>query len=631
MKIKLLDTQTIPEYTLSIKLKGVVVVGRFSDLSVYRDIVKSKDFIKVFIGSILIPLGLIIKIYSDDIWNVVLLLSIIVNGLPIIKEAITGIIKRKVNVDELVSIAIIACIVNGYFLEGAIVSAIMVIGALIEETVSDSARKEIEKLISLTPDDAIVDLNGVETKMNIQNISIGNLVVIKAGEIFPLDGVVIEGFTTVDESSITGESLPVSKDIGSNVSAGTMNLNGYVKFKVTKIGEDSTIKKVIKLIESAENSDMDSNRIVDKYAGWFTPIILSFAIVTYIVTRDISRATTVLIVGCPCSFLLTGPVTTVAAIGRAAKAGILVKGGKYLERVAVADAIYLDKTGTLTEGTPKVVSIQAFNGFSESEVITYASAVERGSNHPLANAIIIKSKEMETPIEEAVEIETIPGNGIRGLLNKKSIFVGIGSDRNKDGHTTVEVRLDSTIIGEIALHDTPRPGAAKMLEEVKKLGIDNLTIISGDQEHAVKSVANQIGATDYHFRLKPEDKLNKVKDFNGKSLIYLGDGINDAPALKASDTGIAMGLRGSDVALETADIVLLNDRLDKIPFLIRLSRSMTKTIKANIILSFGINIISIIAASLGLLTPILGAISHNIGSILVVMISASLALIKEDR
>lgn len=607
------------------------MVGRFSDLSVYRDIVKSKDFVRVFIGTILIPVGFIVKNYADNLINILLILSIVINGLPIVKTAILGIIKRKINVDELVSIAIIACLVNGYYLEGAIVSAIMVIGALIEEAVSDSARKEIEKLISLSPDYAIVDMDGIETRMNIQDISIGNLIIVKAGEIFPLDGVLTEGITSVDESSITGESLPVSKDIGCAVSAGTMNINGFVKFKVTKIGEDSTINRVIKLIESAEGGKIDSSRIVDKYASWFTPVILLIAIGTYIITRDVTRSTAVLIVGCPCSFLLTGPVTTVAAIGRAARAGIIVKGGRYLEKVAIADAVYFDKTGTLTEGTPKVVSLNPSNDFNEEDLLTYASAVERGSNHPLAGAILIKSKEFNVPVIDVDNIETIPGIGIRGLWNSTTIFVGVGSDHNSEGYTSVEVKLDNKVVGEILLHDSPREGAEKVLNDIKDLGIDDLVIISGDQEYAVRSVAKSIGATDYHFRLKPGDKLNKVKNFKGHSLIYLGDGINDAPALKASDAGIAMGLRGSDIALETADIVLLNDRLDKIPFLIRLSRRMTKTIKINIFLSFGINMVSIIAAFMGLLTPILGAISHNLGSILVVLISSSLALIKEDR
>lgn len=607
------------------------MVGRYSDLSVYKDILKSEDFIKVLLGSLLIPFSFIFRIYSVKIMSIILISSILINGLPIIKDAIIGIFKLKVNVDELVSIAIVACVVNGYYLEGAIVCAIMVIGALIEETVSDSARKEIEKLIALTPDEAVVELAGIETMMKITEIQIGHIIIIKAGDVFPLDGVIFSGSTSVDESSITGESLPVYKETGSSISAGTLNLNGFVKMEVTKKGEDSTISKVIKLIQSAENGKIDSDKIVDKYAAFFTPFILIFAIITYIVTKDISRATTVLIVGCPCSFLLTGPVTTVAAISRAAKAGIIVKGGKYLEKIAISKAVYFDKTGTLTTGKPSVISVYPHGDYTEYDVLKYAASIEIGSNHPLAGAILARAKELNTVFWEVKNSNNIPGLGIEGLIEDKHIFVGIGSCINDTGYTMVEVQIDSIVIGEIALYDSPRRDAAQMISMIKSLGIKDIAIISGDQGSAVKSVAEDIGINNFYSRLKPADKLNKVQELGGDNLIYVGDGINDSPALKAAGAGIAMGLNGADVALETADIVLMNNNLLKIPFLIKLSRRMTKTIKFNILLSFGINIASLIAASLGLLTPILGAISHNIGSILVVFISASLALIKENR
>lgn len=606
------------------------MVGRFSDLSTYKEIVKSKDFIRVFIGSILIPIALVLDGRINYLREGLLILSIIINGLPIVKEAFLGLIKKKVNVDELVSIAIAACLINGYYLEGAIVSAIMVIGALIEESVSDSARKEIEKLISIVPETGEVESDGKVVIKKIEDIVVGETVVIKSGEIIPLDGVVKSGNTWVDESSITGESIPVSKGLGSTVSAGTLNQQGFIKIEVTKVGEDSTINKVIKLVENAENSDIDSSRIVDKYAKWFTPVILLISVATYIVTRDITRATTVLIVGCPCSFLLTGPVTTVAAIGRAAKAGILVKGGKYLENAAKTDALYFDKTGTLTNGKPVVVSINNKLEYKKEDVIFYAATLEQASTHPLARSIIDRAKEMDIPLIEASEIENIPGTGIKGVVDGKSVFISMNTSTFDNSNSSVKVELDGTVIGTIDFNDDPRPEAKKMISKAKELGVSNFTILSGDHENAVKRIAEHIGATNYHFRLKPEEKLKIIREDGAFNSVFLGDGINDAPALKASATGIAMGLRGSDVALETADIVLMNDRLEKVPFLIKLSRKMTKTIKVNILISFGINLISLALASLGMLTPILGAISHNIGSILVVMLSASLALIKED-
>lgn len=615
------------------------MVGRYSNLSVYREIFRSRDFLRVSVGTVFIPVSMIVGrmtggisgISFKDISNALLIISIAINGLPIIKDAVFGILKKKINVDELVSIAIIACLINGFFLEGAIVSAIMIIGALIEEAVSDSARKAIEKLITMTPETAIVEVKGIELSIKADQLRAGDIVLVKSGEMIPADGVVIFGQTAVDESSLTGESIPVSRKVSDSVSAGTMNIHGFIKIKVTNTGKNSTLGKIITMIEAAESGKIESSRIVDKYASWFTPVILTIAGLTYILTKDISRATTVLIVGCPCSFLLSGPVTTVAAIARAARSGILVKGGKYLEHIAVADAFFFDKTGTLTEGVPKVILVESYESYSEKDILSFASAVEKGSCHPLAGAIINKSNELQYNVETASDITTLPGEGICGIITDKKIFVGVGSDQNKDGYTSVEIRVDDKIAGRIFLLDTARKAAQSTLAEIKTLGIENLTIISGDQEYAVKKIAQELGASNYHFRLKPEDKLNMVKKYSGKSLIYLGDGINDAPALKEADTGIVMGLRGSDVALETADIVLLNDRIDKIPFLIRLSRKMVKTIKVNIFISFTLNIAALTAAFLGVLSPIWGAVFHNLGSILVVFLSASLALIKEDR
>lgn len=606
------------------------MVGRFSDLSTYKEIVKSKDIIRVFIGSALIPIGLILNSHISYSRDVLLILSIIINGLPIVKEAVLGIIHKKVNVDELVSIAIIACVINFYFLEGAIVAAIMVVGALIEESVSDSARKEIEKLISIIPKIGNIEVNNQIVTKEINDIKTDEILIVKSGEIIPLDGVIISGITTVDESSITGEAIPVVKKLNSSVSAGTLNQQGFIKVKVTKIGEESTINKVIKLVQGAENGKIESARIVDNYAKFFTPVILTIAVITYLITKDITRSTTVLIVGCPCSFLLTGPVTTVAAIGRAAKAGILVKGGKYLEFTAVSTDIFVDKTGTLTSGTPIVESIESSGEYTKEEILLYAASLELTSTHPLAEAIIQMSKKTGIEPLEATEVVNMPGSGIKGIVNGKNVYIGISSTDLELENTSVAISINNIEVGHITFSDTPRPRAKNMVERVKTLGIKSFTILSGDHKKSVENIAAEVGATDYHSRLKPVDKLNIIKGSGNINSIFVGDGINDAPALKASTVGIAMGLRGSDIALETADIILINDNLEKIPFLIKLSRRMTKTIKLNIFISFIINIASITLASIGLLTPILGALSHNIGSILVVLISASLALIKED-
>jgi Zn2+/Cd2+-exporting ATPase len=316
------------------------MIGRHADLSIYREIFRSEDFIKASFGAFLIPLSFLLPkaqlalSINLGLLDIALLLSIAVNGLPIIVEAVKGVLNKEINVDELVSIAIIACVLNGNYLEGAVVSAIMVFGALVEEAVSDGARNAIRKLVEITPKTTMVEKDGKEIEVDIKKVLVGNIVVLKAGDTIGVDGTVIEGSTSVDESSITGESIPVQKTSGDQVFAGTLCTNGFIRIRADKVGKDSTIGRIIQLVEGAEQQKTRSGKIVDTYAAWFTPVILSVAALTYLLTGDITRAITVLIVGCPCSFLLASPVTTVAAIGRAAKAGIVVKGGKYLENIA---------------------------------------------------------------------------------------------------------------------------------------------------------------------------------------------------------------------------------------------------------------------------------------------------------
>ncbi|MFC1669292.1 heavy metal translocating P-type ATPase [Spirochaetota bacterium] len=617
------------------------MIGRHSDLSVYKEIFKSSDFIRIALGGIFILVGVgiseisafnsinIFGLNKTIIASILFITSVGINGIPIIIEAVGGIIKRKVNVDELVSIAIIACLINGNYLEASIVSFIMVFGALIEEAVSNSARKNIQGLIEISPDTAIVEVEGSEVEKPISELRIDDIVLVRAGDTIPVDGIITEGKTSVDESSLTGESIPVTREINSNVYAGTLNIDGFVKIKAEKIGEDSTFGKVIQLIKSAEQSEVPSARIVDKYAAWFTPVILSIAVITYLITRDINRSITVLIVGCPCSFLLAGPVSTVAAIGRAARAGLMIKGGEFLEKIAVAKGFYFDKTGTITEGKPKVVKIIETDSIGEKEIIGIAASIEYGSLHPLARAITEKAEEMKCQVLNAENIITEIGVGVKGNVNGKLVEVCSDSDCDDDGITYIAVKIDDEIVGKIGLFDEPRKNAADTINNIKKLGINDVSIMSGDQESAVNKIACDVGISSCDYRLKPHEKMDRIRSYTGGSLVYVGDGINDAPALKAADVGIAMGLRGSDAALETADVVLMNDKLQLLPFLIKLSRKMSSTIKINIAISLTINVASIIAGSIGLLTPVLGAISHNIGSILVVMLSASILLIKE--
>ncbi|TVM19998.1 cadmium-translocating P-type ATPase [Oceanidesulfovibrio indonesiensis] len=613
------------------------MIGRHGNLHVYRELFQSKDFYRVLAGALLIPIAYLFEntavpaAPSLSFGDVLLLASIAINGLPIIIEAAKGLMAREINVDELVSIAIIACIINGYYAEGAIVSAIMVIGALVEEAVSDSARNSIRALVEVTPETAVLEVRGAEKPVAVKDVKRGDILVIRAGDTIPVDGTVIEGGTSVNEASITGESIPIVKSLHDEVYAGTISVDGFIRVRAERVGEDSTIGRIIQMVQVAEQQKTESAKIVDKYATWFTPIILAIAALTYIVTKDISRAITMLIVGCPCSFLLASPVSTVAAIGRAAKAGILVKGGKYLEHIATASGYFFDKTGTITQGEPEIVEIHTTDGYSREGLLAVAAAIEKCSLHPLGIAIVETAESMSLELPKATEIHTVAGRGISGRIAEQYVEISTSQESDDRGYTNVDVIVDGDVCGTISFLDRPRKTAEKTIRELRAEGVDDILIISGDQLPSVRKVAQDVGIQQFYATQKPDEKLDKIKSYTKGEVVYIGDGINDAPALKAASIGIAMGLRGADVALETADIVLMNDRLDQLPFLIRLGRRMSRIIKINILLSFGINAVALVASFYGLLTPILGAITHNIGSVLVVCLATSISFTKESK
>ena len=613
------------------------MIGRHGKLNIYREIFASGDFIKTAIGGALIPLAFAVQsiqvqsLPDNSAMDLVLIISVCINGVPIIIEAVKGLYERKMNVDELVGIAIIACLINGNYLEAAIVSAIMVTGALIEEAVSDSARKAIKDLIKMSPDTAFLERQGEEVEVNVADIVKGDVVIVKPGEIIPVDGIIREGITGVDESSVTGEPIPKRKNPGDEVWAGTVSTDGFIRIIAEKVGEDSTMGKIVQMVTAAEQSRIKSSKIVDRYAAWFTPVILSAALITFFLTQEVTRAVTVLIVGCPCSFLLAGPVATVSAIGRAAKEGILIKGGIYLEIMAKATGVFFDKTGTLTKGKPEVKKIIPVDGLTETDLIETAAALERKTSHPLAAAIVDHALQMDIDIPEAKDVVTIPGTGIRGVVRGRKVDILTTDTFSESGYTTVKVKIDGEVRGYICLQDQARQEAKGAVMDLKAMGIADISVISGDQDSPVYHLCDEVGIEKSFARQSPEDKLNRITEYTKGPLVYIGDGINDAPALKASDTGVAMGLNGSDAALETADIVLMNDRLDKLGFLFSLSRTMCTVIRMNIAISFFVNLLSVIAGSMGWLTPIWGAITHNMGSILVVGLSASIGYFAKTK
>lgn len=628
------------------------MIGRFSHQGVYQELLQSREFHRTALAGVLALASFLwdkngmAPVYVSTI---LALSSVVLNGLPIVWGAIQGLMERRVNVDELVSIAIVASLIQGEFLTAAVVSFVMVLGSLIEQATSESARKAIQSLIDIAPETATIMVDGKEQTIPLELVQVGNLLLVKPGERIPVDGLVTKGITAVDESSMTGEPIPVEKTVGDNLSSGTLNQNGVIEMEATRVGDDTTLRKVVKLVVDAEAHKPKSVRIVDRYAQWFTPTILLCAGITWFATHDTSRAIAVLIVGCPCALILAAPTAIVATIGRAARAGILVKGGGYLEEVGRANVVLFDKTGTLTEGKPRVDSIVTADGVSRDDVLAKAASVEQHSTHPLARAVLKAAHYARVTVQHAEDMFTEIGLGVRAqvggrLVEVGSAYLGGGSMEvpialrshlesfKESGATPLVIYEERKPLAIMSVADHVRESAAGTIGNLKSLGINQVGILSGDHDKSVKRVADSVGITQFWSGLKPQDKLDAIEDLQQKNntVIFIGDGINDAPALTVANVGIAMGAAGAHVALETADIALMKDDISKIPFLIRLSRRMTTTIKWNIAFGMFFNVVAVVASGAGFLTPIMGAIVHNVGSVLVVLSSASLVFATDN-
>lgn len=628
------------------------MIGRFAERGVYRDLLISRDFMRVAsAGGLALASVLWDRIHggSTSVGLGLAWISVALNGLPIVWGAIRGIFRGEVNVDELVSLAIVASLIEGEVLTAAVVSFVMVFGSLVEAATSDSARKAIESLMTIAPDTATRLVAGVAETVRIDAIRLGDRLLVKPGDRIPVDAVVKVGVSAVDESSMTGEPIPKEKAPGDDVFAGTLNQNGVIEIEACRVGEDTTLGKVIKLVAEAEAHRPHSLTLIERYARWFTPAILTCAALAWLVTGDIQRAITVLIVGCPCALILAAPTAIVAAMGRAARAGILVRGGKYLEEAGRTDAVLFDKTGTLTEGKPRVAEIIPAEGVESDVVLACAASVEQGSTHPLARAVLKAAHYARVAVIHAESMAAEIGLGVRALVEGRLIEVGsaylCGGTANVPGPLQLRLReceatgatplivfRDKHPLGVISVADHIRPTARDTVTGLKMLGVERIGVLSGDHEIAARQVSESAGAKDVWWGMKPGDKLDVIRKLQaeGRVVMFVGDGINDAPALAASHIGVAMGAAGTHVALETADIALMHDDIAKIPFLIRLGRRMIAIIKWNIAFGLVFNALAVIASGSGYLTPIWGAIVHNIGSVFVVLLAASLAFTQED-
>lgn len=600
-----------------------------------------REIICLVIGGISLLFSLFdpISLPFDPAW-----LAIILCGVPIILEAIVGLVTVfDIKADVLVSLALIASVATGEDFAAGEVAFIMQLGALLEDLTVAKARAGIERLVQLTPQTARLVTDSGEKVIPAADVRVGDVLRVLPGESIPVDGVIISGETSVDQSVMTGESLPVDKSQGDEVSSGTVNRFGSFDMRATRVGEDSSIQRMVRLVQSADAGKAKIVGLADRWATWIVVIALSAAAITWAVTGEIIRAVTILVVFCPCALVLATPTAIMAAIGNATKHGFLVREGDALERLALVTHVCFDKTGTLTRGELRVQAVKSFiPGLSEDELYSLAAGAEVRSEHPLGRAVVDCCRAAALSVPESEGFEMLPGRGVSAVVSGRSVLAGraellreSGADVPEaleqaaenyadEGCTTIYLAVNGAAAGFIALADTLREDAETMIDGVKAAGVTPV-LLTGDHPGAANAIAGCVGITEVHAECLPEDKIRCIDDCHARGgVCMIGDGINDAPALKRADAGIAMGGVGSDIAIDAADIALVNDDISELPHLLRLSRRMMLTIKLNIAFSMCLNFLAIGLAIPGILDPVVGALVHNAGSVLVIANSALL-------
>ena len=626
---------------------------------------EKRDILFIVISIISVILSLI----GANLWRFDLIwIAVIFCGFPIFKEAIIGLYTEfDIKADVLVSIAIISSILIGELFAAGVIAIIMAIGGFLEEYTVSKTKAGIEKLIDLSPTKGTLIKNynlDSETELVIPAdlIRVGDILKVVPGEIIPVDGVIISGESSIDQSVMTGESIPIDKVVGDEVFSGTINLYGSFVMKATKKGEDSSLQKLIKLVESANPENAEVVKAADKWATFIVVIAFTCAILTLIFTGEIIRAVTILVVFCPCALVLATPTAIMASIGNLTNVGILVKEGISIEKLAKVDQIIFDKTGTLTYGKPVVTNVIPYDGnlddnlnmggndgVSEKDLIHLLASLESLSEHPLAKSIVKYYKEnYDEALEKVSDFEMIIGKGVKAYLNGSKLYAGNDEFLNssdieipKDfvgeniseylnlGATAIYLAKDENLLGAVLLSDILRDDASDLINQLDKLGVSS-TLLTGDNKNAAENIASNVGINDLKYNCLPEDKISKIREFqsNNKKVTMIGDGINDAPALRQADIGISMGGVGSDISIEASDVCLVSDDIKYIPHLLALSRKTIRTINIGIGFALGLNIIATAMAAFGYLGPIGGAFVHNIGSVIVIIYSSMLLRFK---
>ncbi len=571
---------------------------------------------------------------------------VVICGIPLLYLAVWRVIHNrgigKISSALLISMAMIAAVLIGDLFAAGEVAFIMEIGALLEDMTTQRAKKGLKKLVALVPAAGRVLRDGEEVSVPLEEIREGDVLRVLPGETIPVDGIVLFGETSVDQSVMTGESLPVDKAVGDSVYSGTVNRFGSVDIRASKVGKDSSLQKLIRMVTEAEENQAPTQRIADRWASWLVPVALCIAVAAYLITGNIVRGVTVLVVFCPCALVLATPTAIMAAIGQATKRGVIIKSGEALEKMGKVRTIAFDKTGTLTYGRLTVSDICSFGAFGDEALLSLAASCESRSEHPLGKAIVERAKSEALPIRDVEAFKMSAGKGIFARVDRKNYYLGnekyiaengisieapcavVLEKLRAQGKASVIVAEADRVIGILALSDALRPETGDMVRQLRDMGTETV-LLTGDNAKAASYFAARAGIAEIRADLLPEDKVRRIAELKRSGgVCMIGDGVNDAPALKTADVGVAMGAMGSDIAVEAADVALMTDDVSGIPYLKWLGSTPVRTIKGEIALSMCINLVAVTLSVLGILTPTTGALVHNAGSCFVVLLAALL-------
>ncbi|AST95393.1 heavy metal translocating P-type ATPase [Shouchella clausii] len=590
------------------------------------------------------------------------LTAILAGGFPLLKTGIRNVARLEFNMKTLMTVAVIGGAIIGEWGEVAVVVILFAISEALERFSMDRARKSIQSLMDIAPNEALIKRNGQEFTVHVGDIVVGDIMIVKPGQKIAMDGIVVHGHSSVNQAAITGESVPVEKAVDDEVFAGTLNEEGLLEIKVTKLVEDTTISKIIHLVEEAQGERAPAQAFVDKFAKYYTPIIMVVAALVAIIpplftggnwSTWVYQGLAVLVVGCPCALVISTPISIVSAIGNAAKKGVLVKGGVYLEEMASLKAIAFDKTGTLTKGIPVVTDFALLNPqLDQRQLFAIVAALENRSQHPLASAIVAKAEDEQLPYHDYMveNVTALTGKGITGTVNGKTYYVGspkLFQERlptwditpfaqnikslQQQGKTAMLVGTETELLAIVAVADEVRPSSKEVIRKLHEAGIAKTVMLTGDNKQTAHAIGQAVGVADIQAELMPEDKLRFIKQWqeNHGHVAMVGDGVNDAPALAAATVGIAMGGAGTDTALETADIALMGDDLKKLPFTVKLSRKTLNIIKANIAFAIAIKLAALLLVVPGWLTLWIAILSDMGATLLVALNSMRLIGVKE--